>query len=290
MTTNDHELANNNAEADGLGARVGSFFDEWWPETLLGTPSIAGIFASLFPENTLSLGTVNIRLGIAALILALVFAILGGIGVARKNKKMTKLKEAAKENRNTAKKYQKDTRELIQDNLRDLARECKLNSGDRACRTDSRISVYCHDGSSGRFIPIARISGDPEFEKKGRPHYPDTEGVICRAWREEFYKYQYQSSSESDENWLKEQEELFSVPPDVADAFVMKSLSSVALRIEHRDKKIGVLVIESTDKDRADATLMNSVLTSTHFPPLQRALYRVNESHVRNMAKIATRE
>ena len=130
----------------------------------------------------------------------------------------------------------------------------------------------------------------PSLRKKGRSYYPDNQGIICKAWRNEFYKYQFNSEDGTDELWLKEQYELFAVPNDVARRFVMKSHSCVALRLEHRDTKIGVLVIESTNKDRADAKLMETVLGSSHFPPLKRALYRVNESHVRNMAKLADRE
>lgn len=290
MRTNIFSSNGKSAKGSGFGARIGSFFDEWWAESLLGLPSLAGIFVSLYPEKIFSFAGHDIRYGNAALLFSVLCAAIGGVGVGIKKNKITKLRRTATENRETAQKYQNDTRELIQDNLRDLAKECSLNSGPRPCRPDSRISVYCHDGNSERFIPIARISGDPEFEKKGRSYYPDNQGIICKAWRNEFYKYQFNSEDGTDELWLKEQYELFAVPNDVARRFVMKSHSCVALRLEHRDTKIGVLVIESTNKDRADAKLMETVLGSSHFPPLKRALYRVNESHVRNMAKLADRE
>lgn len=121
------------------------------------------------------------------------------------------------------------------------------NSGRRACRPDTRISVYCHDSSSSRFIPIARISGNPEFEKEGRPHYPGNQGIICKAWQKEVDRYQFSfDNPESDslapgsaacENWLQEQEVLYAVPRAVAEALTMKSLSFVALRIEHLEEK-----------------------------------------------------
>lgn len=282
--------------------RLGDFFDEWGPEALLGTPSIAGIFASLYPNKSITILGQSIRLWVLALIFSVIFAVIGACKVVRKNKMSEQIRAAAAKDREVAEKYHRDIRELIKDNLRDLALDCDLNSGTRTCRTDTRISVYCHDRGNGRFIPIARISGDPVFEKDGRSHYPDDQGFICKAWRNEECTYEFgldetishrlQSELNLTEAevikkvWLDDQKD-FGIPEDVAEQFIMKSKSAVAWRIEHRDTKIGVAVIESTSKDVANGTIQEKIKNSSHFPPLQRALYRINESHIRHVASLA---
>lgn len=264
--------------------RAGMFLDEWFPEIFLSVPAFAGIIASVFPETTFTVGNAEIRLGIACLAISIIFYVTGGYHSTKKHKRISALKASEAELRETTQKYRTDTQELLQDNLRDLARDCGLNSGDYACATTVRISVYCHDANNRRFIPIARISGDPEFEKPGRPYYPDDQGILREAWRREFFKYV--ASVDDDDHWAREQAELFNIPTGVAQSISMKAKSVVAWRIEHHETKIGVVVIESTNKHTSDSALTNKVEASAHFPPLQRALYRVNESLIRNMANL----
>ena len=305
MSDNTHALAGIESHPQGKGARIGAFLDEWWPEIILGLNGPIGIAASVFSGVEIKPIGLDITVDQVCLVVAIIAIICGGMGVAAKNQTIQEIKDSEEQLRHIVHNYQKDTRELIQDSLRDLARDCGLNSGQHACRTDTRISVYCHDSDNQRFIPVARISGDPEFEKKGRPHYPDSQGIICKAWRNESCSYQFspepkicrESGPEPTEEsatkaaiqkelelWQADQAELFKIPAGVSAKFAMKSKSAIAWRIEYRDTKIGVVVIESTNGTVAAGKLQEDVESSSHFPPLQRALYRINESHIRNIA------
>lgn len=47
-----------------------------------------------------------------------------------------------------------------------------------------RITLYSHDDELRYFTPLVRISRNPDYEKHGRPTYPEDQGFIGKTWRE----------------------------------------------------------------------------------------------------------
>lgn len=256
---------------------------EWWAEACIGIAGLGGTAASAFPDKRLEIAFIDSPIPILSFFISIVLLGGGGIGVVRKKRSVKVILEEANKYKDIADKYKKDTRELIQDNLRDLSADCGLSKGDQACISDTRISVYCYENNNRVFIPIARISGNPNYEEQGRAWYPDNQGVIAKAWRDAFFSYGVEGV-ESEEEWVQEQVKSFNFTEEEARALSMKSMSFIAWQIRYQDQSIGVVVIESTDKERANVELIEKVETSPFFPPLKRALYRINESHIPHIA------
>lgn len=265
---------------------VHGLISEWWPESALGLAGLGGTAASAFPGQTLSLGVVDTTVPIVSFCASCGLLLIGGYGVARKSKKVSAIKDEAKRSKYIANQYKLDTREIIQDYLRDLSRDCGLGNDKGACRPDTRISVYCHDDENSRFIPIARISGNPKYESAGRSSYPDSQGVIAAAWETGFTRNAVKVNDEThwEDEWVKTQVNEWHFSEDVARNFSMKSRIFVAWRIEYANQFIGVVVIESTVKSRVGSGLKGKVESSPYFEPLMRALFRINSSHIPHIA------
>jgi hypothetical protein len=68
-----------------------------------------------------------------------------------------------------------DFRARVRGYLSELAAELGMDH-------NGRITAYKHD--VGSFAILARYSPNPDYNRRGRPFYSDTEGFIGKAWRE----------------------------------------------------------------------------------------------------------
>ncbi|HMN49842.1 MAG TPA: hypothetical protein PKD67_11930 [Ignavibacteriaceae bacterium] len=132
-------------------------------------------------------------------------------------------------------------------------------------KTDSRISLYLHDGNA--FYLIARYSDNEKFKKfSKRVVYPADQGCIAKAWE----LGQYQKDDMPDPQvecgeyldlLLKE----FNIPADVAENFVMKSRSLVGVRLnDSRTKQnLAIVIIESIRQKAFDLTIIEQIKNFT---------------------------
>lgn len=104
-----------------------------------------------------------------------------------------------------------------------------------------RASVYVHAG--GEFVMVARWSDNAGLSRPGRGVYPDSCGVIAKAWQSrEFYA---QGWPEGDDDWIEVQA-TYGVTEEVARGLRMRSRSIAAWRIDDDDHHpVGVVVTES---------------------------------------------
>lgn len=136
-----------------------------------------------------------------------------------------------------------DTERALQLVLNSLVRELAITL--KFTSPTDRVSIYFHSGSE--FVMAARYSADPVFHAPGRGRYPDSVGLISKAWRSELASFKYEDESE----WRVAQTEDFQFSDDEVEAFAMRSLSMVGVRLECNKERVGVLIIESTRPDGA---------------------------------------
>ena len=148
-----------------------------------------------------------------------------------------------------------------------------------------RLSVYCHEQSE--FVLLSRMSADPALKVRGRNSYPDSQGVIGKAWK--LRTAALVDLPEDYDAWQK-QLAINGIDEDTASKLSMRSRSLIGVRIDADEGgeqvPVGVLVLESTkprgvngktvDKLRTDDTwqvLVHAMYNARHhFPGVARAL------------------
>lgn len=273
-------------ERASVASKIAQFILDWWPEAALGTTSLLAAYVSCFPNNKITLFSHPLPWNLFILIIILILAISGGIGMVRKRTSIVRLEDALENSRSISSAYMLDTRRLFEHALLQLAKDCGLSNEEGCCKSDTRISIYCHDGKNSRFVKIARICGNPSLSNSGRSSYPDDEGVIAEGWR--IGAARYQSAAQTDEEWVVEQEEY--MDKATAEAITMKSKSIIAWRIGDGNNPVGVFVIESLVKSRATAQLRRVVKESSWSDPIYRFVETVRDSHVRRVAEATSLE
>jgi hypothetical protein len=97
------------------------------------------------------------------------------ISSLRQNLELVSDKVKSLENENE--KLKVDYEQLVHDQLSLIFYKMGLSKNER-------ISVYKHDGKNRHFVLIGRYVSNPEYAKKSRPTYPDSEGFIMKGWQE----------------------------------------------------------------------------------------------------------
>lgn len=125
---------------------------------------------------------------------------------------------------------------------------------------NERVTVYRRESQS--FYRVARFSSNNTFIQDGRSFYPDSDaGCIREAWeKREFFVGALPDPETQRAAYLNELMQEQKITAAVADKFVMRSRSIIALRISHPQAStdLGVVVFESLragafkneDKDR----------------------------------------
>lgn len=111
-----------------------------------------------------------------------------------------------------------------------------------------RITLYIYDNEKLVFIPFSRVSQNPKYKKKGRQEYPAGEGCIGRAW-ENGWCFD-NNFPDNDREYNRYSKENYNMAPDVTKALGMRSNLLACMRIENDDNPLGVIVVESTERNR----------------------------------------
>jgi hypothetical protein len=110
-----------------------------------------------------------------------------------------------------------------------------------------RISVYRHRG--GAFQMIGRYSDNPVYRSRGRSIYPDDEGIIGRAWREESATANLPDPDTEPDLYYEALKNEWNIDRGTAEEFTMRSRSYVtkALYEPKGVDRVAIVVVESTE-------------------------------------------
>ena len=120
-----------------------------------------------------------------------------------------------------------------------------------------RITLYIHNRDS-KFVPCGRFSPDPEYQKKGRPEYPDGEGCINRGWRNGWHFDSDFTQAGHKDKCTNE----YGISKANYSHIGMQSLLYAVKSIKDKNSQlpIAVIVVESTDSDAFKENLLKKVL------------------------------
>lgn len=148
---------------------------------------------------------------------------------------------------------------------RELLRECGLDS------EDTRISIYQHHGSEKKFALVGRVSRNPTLCQQGRSAYQDDVGLIAKAWQEETAYDRVWFTDPG--KWVDYQVRTHGLNRETASGIRMKSLSYLGVRIDDGDHPVGILVVESKDRDRVTVEHAETVRSHDAFLKMQIMLH-----------------
>jgi len=137
-----------------------------------------------------------------------------------------------------------------------------------------RISVYRHRG--GAFQMIGRYSDNPVYRNCGRSIYPDDEGIIGRAWREESATANLPDPDAESNLYHEVLENEWNIDRATAEKFTMKSRSYVA-RALYEPKGVdcvAIVVVESTEAGILDRDEVLRALETTEGKRIYQFLER----------------
>jgi hypothetical protein len=141
--------------------------------------------------------------------------------------------------------------------IRFLAHHCGLaGNGDR-------VSVYYHHDK--QFVMLARWSQNPTFNSPGRGTYPVGQGAIGDAWDASSVVAELPGSRV---RWNQSLEKNHGFPPGTAETLKMHSQSIAAQRIATNGDAAGVIVFESTVKQRASRETLDALVDSKLYGAL----------------------
>ena len=124
-----------------------------------------------------------------------------------------------------------------------------------------RITLYAHDYD--HFIPIGRVSFTPEYSKKGRPSYPESEGCIAQAWKNGWHFANDYPDPESSPKEYSRRCKIDGVSDESLNEIGMKSRLYCGYRISDTSgkKQMAVLIIEATSPDRYTEVTLKRILS-----------------------------
>jgi hypothetical protein len=138
-----------------------------------------------------------------------------------------------------------------------------------------RISVYRHRG--GAFQMIGRYSDNPVYRRRGeRAIYPDDEGVIGRAWREESATANLPDPDAEPDLYYEVLENEWNIDRATAEKFTMKSRSYVAKALYEPKgvDRVAIVVVESTEAGILDTDGVLRALETTEGKRIYQFLER----------------
>ncbi|TFC48899.1 hypothetical protein [Cryobacterium shii] len=125
---------------------------------------------------------------------------------------------------------------------------------------EHRASVFArHD--DGTFTLAGRYSANGNYRIPGRAIYAASEGLVAATWGDmQSHRADLPTRRPA---WNKAVAKQFNMPEAVVAALRMQSLSYVCMRIDRPEgastRPVGVLIVESTDKEGATAEMLDEI-------------------------------
>lgn len=162
-----------------------------------------------------------------------------------KQDRISKLKETNADLKSDRELVLKDLQAVIRGYLWGIVENLEFAPTDR-------VTIYSHDDKLNHFVPLSRISSNPEFNKHGRNSYPDDEGYIGKTWRDGGFFI------DNLPDWYEDKKEYIRVthkenfPKSLHNNLRMKSRLYFGWRISNskNEEPLAVLIIESTEPQR----------------------------------------
>lgn len=204
---------------------------EWLTDHRAPTLTALGTFLTVlspvfsWPTWALSLGTISLILGI-------LFA-------AHDSKRIS----SAEAENGRLRERELRTRRALNSSIDHIARNLSVEVG--LYSSDVRMTVYAHDDGQDIFIPLVRVSNNPEHEKLNRQTYPADQGFLAQAWTHgrsqawDLTDHKAKKAALAANFSEKEYEQL-----------PFKLASCLGLRLTEGTTHVGVVFWESTDRTR----------------------------------------
>jgi hypothetical protein len=222
----------------GITVRVAEVVADWWPQLLTAIGFVLLALASLADsQDQVNLSVAEVPrtyifgAGAALLVLGSIFMTLNG-----QERASLKSRVADLEGDNAA--LQNSLKRQGRNDLVQLGKQLRFFSSER-------ISLFAVAKNS--FHLVARHSPNPAYESQGRHDYPLDQGCLGRAWRESVASAELPDPNVDKQEWQQAQLKDHGIPLLVSQAFVMKSRTYVAFRIDRSGVKqpLGVVIFES---------------------------------------------
>lgn len=146
----------------------------------------------------------------------------------------------------------------------------------------TRVTIYGHieDGTASGFLPLARCSNNPRYEKLGRAFYEDTEvGYLGVAWEDGRVQRSFRSTNGARENLWKpgtDRDGIKRKPPltrEQAEALTltMEPRSVIGIRLDgyQGSEKHGVILFESMKNDNLNTRQLNELTNAPQVRSLK---------------------
>lgn len=180
------------------------------------------------------------------------------IGSEKLIEEKSKLKTENEQLKEDASQFSEDVNSLCENYLYKLAKgPMKFGSVDGCYE---RMTLYAHS-SNGSFIPIGRVSYNPEYSKKGRISYPDNQGCIAKAWRDDWHFSNDYPDPETSSKRYYQRCEKDGVPEGVMRTIKMKSRLYCGFRIWDSSgiEPLAVLIAEATHPNRYEEDELKAI-------------------------------
>ncbi len=112
-----------------------------------------------------------------------------------------------------------------------------------------RVSIYVHMKDEEIFVPCGRYSHNPAWKTKGRTSFANNQGCIERAWQDGWH---FANNFPQDRDGKEYREHMlvqYKIPRNTTRDMRMRPLAIGAKRIQVGTTAIGVIVVESTNRD-----------------------------------------
>ncbi len=208
-------------------------FHDWDAETEVSYTDQSFWFGFIIPDK-----------GTVFMVLAVVLAMLSVFSAYKNEKNRVDLKQLLSEKDKTDLENQELSERLMSYFSR-IVRDLIQQISDIFEFEDmERITIYKVEDHC--FWPIARVSENTLYRAKSRSSYPRGQGCISKAWEEG--ECHYNRFPEHSDEWIRRQEETWSIPANVGADISMKSRSMFAYRFSTRGQErtpLAVFVFES---------------------------------------------
>lgn len=115
-----------------------------------------------------------------------------------------------------------------------------------------RVSIYVYMAEESAFVPCGRYSHNPVLKQKGRTSLVADQGCIGHAWGDGWH---FSNDFPEDRNGTEYREHMlnvYSIPRNVTRKMKMRPLAIGAKRIQVGTTPIGVIVVESSNRNAFD--------------------------------------
>lgn len=126
-------------------------------------------------------------------------------------------------------------------------------------KNNERISLYIYDGKDS-FIPCGRFSANPSYKQSKRQSYPEGEGCIAKGWENGWHFDNRFPNPERTKEYIDYCMNTYKVPRNTTRRINMKSSLYAVMSIKNNGDLYGVIVVESTHKDRFKEQELKKIL------------------------------